>query len=102
MSDAKIESVKAVMDVLQSIDKPMLQSKKFAAFMIIQMSWTALIAYAIYASMSDSVQLSMVAALGTAQNMFLSTQAYHDRHVKPAKLNAMNGSVSAAIKEGLK
>ena len=99
MSDSPnpLAAVQNVITALESVDKPMLRSKKFVGFMVIQVCWTALLFYGIYTDIADSVQLSMVAALGTAQAAFLGAQAWHDKHVKGAKMLAMNGSVTRAV-----
>lgn len=90
----------AVMKALESVDKPMLQSKKFTGFLLIEISWKALIAYAIYTGMSDAVLLSMIAAAGTTETAFMGAQAWHDKHVKGAKMQAMNGSTHEAVVAG--
>ena len=99
MSDKPMPKDKAlaVMDALQKIDAPMMQSKKFTGFLIIELSWKALIGYGIYAGMSDAVLLAMVAAAGTTETAFMGAQAWHDKHVKTAKATAMNGSVTKAL-----
>jgi hypothetical protein len=86
-----------VMAALEKIDGPMGKSKKFVAFMLIQVTWTAIIIYSIYEGLSDSVLMAQVGAASAAQNMFLGAQAWHDKHVKGAKAEALNGSVTKAL-----
>jgi hypothetical protein len=93
----KVDKALRVMQELQKMDKGMLQSKKFVGFMLIEITWKVLIAYAIYADMSSTVLLAMVTASGTAETAFLGAQAWHDKHTKTAKMAALNGGVSAAV-----
>jgi hypothetical protein len=86
-----------VMKALEKIDAPMMRSKKFIGFMVIEISWKILLAYAIYADMSSTVLMSMIAAAGTTETAFMGAQAWHDKHVKGAKANALNGSVTKAL-----
>lgn len=86
-----------VMAALEKIDGPMGKSKKFVAFMLIQVTWTAIIIYSIYEGLSDAVVMAEVGASSAAQNMFLGAQAWHDKHVKGAKAEALNGSVTKAL-----
>ena len=86
-----------VMKALEKIDGPMFQSKKFIGFMVIELSWKLLLAYAIYADMSSTVLMSMIAAAGTTETAFMGAQAWHDKHVKGAKATALNGSVTKAL-----
>ena len=86
-----------VMAALEKIDGPMGKSKKFVAFMLIQITWTAIIIYMIYSDMSDGVLMAAVGGASAAQNMFLGAQAWHDKHVKGAKAEALNGSVTKAL-----
>lgn len=94
-----VKALKNVISAIESVDKPMLQSRKFIAFMFIQACWTALIAYGINFDLNTSTMNMMVGALGTAQTTFLGVQGWHDRHVKPAKITAMNGSVHKSLTE---
>lgn len=86
-----------VLTALEKIDGPMGKSKKFVAFMLIQITWTIIIIYSIYAGMSDAVLMAAVGGASAAQNMFLGAQAWHDKHVKGAKAEALNGSVTKAL-----
>ena len=93
----KIDRALKVMEGFKSVDSSMFQSKKFAAFMTIQVCWTVVHFYSIYADVSDTVLLAQVAALGAAQTTFLGIQGWHDKHVKTAKVQAMNGGVTASV-----
>ncbi len=86
-----------VMKALEKIDGPMMKSKKFVAFMTIQICGTAMMIYAIYTGQSDSVLMTIQSWLGAAQTAFLGVQGWHDKHVKGAKAAALNGSVTKAL-----
>lgn len=91
------QTTASVMKALADMDKPMLKSKKFTGFLLIQLSWKALMAYGLFVGLEASVLLAMVAAAGASETAFLSTQAWHDKHVKEAKMKAMNGSVHKTV-----
>lgn len=94
----KVELVRGAAGALASVDKSMLESKKFVAFMVIQACWTALLFYTIYAEVSDSVLLSMVAALGAAQTTFMGATAWQDTSIRTEKMKALgNRSVAAEV-----
>lgn len=97
MASPSPDKALAVMAALEKIDGPMGKSKKFVAFMFIQICWTVLTIYLIYSDAPDSVLMAAVGAASAAQNMFLGSQAWHDKHVKGAKAVALNGSVTKAL-----
>ena len=89
-----------VIKAIQGMDKGMLQSKKFVGFMVIETTWKALMAYGIYTGLDSSVLLAMTAAAGTAETAFLGAVAWHDKHVKSAKMAALgNGGSNGASGE---
>jgi hypothetical protein len=97
MADGKKHE--AVVAALKSLDKPMLKSKKFSGFLLIEATWKVLLAYGIYTGLDSSVLLAMVAAAGASETAFLGAQAWHDKHKNSDKLKAMNGSTVEAAGE---
>jgi len=96
-SKSKAESTQAVMKALADMDKPMFKSKKFTGFLLIQSSWKLLMAYGLYMGLDATVLLAMVTAAGASETAFLGAQAWHDKHVKEAKMKAMNGNVHKTV-----
>lgn len=86
-----------VLDLLKGMDKPMFQSKKYTALLLFSTGWKILLAYGIYAGMSDTILLGMIGGATTVESLGNSLQAWHDKHKNRDRVNAMNGSVSAAV-----
>ena len=68
------------------IVKTPLQSKKFIAFLLADMSWTVLLAYTIYRGETQAVTLAMVLVKGFVEAGYIGGQAWLDRYVKVAAL----------------
>ena len=85
--------------VLQALNKPMLKSKKFVGFQIIEWSWKILLAYGIYSGMDSAVLLAMVTAAGTAETAFLGSLAWHDKNIKSASIRAAGAAPAAQPEE---
>lgn len=95
--EKKVEKAMAIMEVVQTMDKSMWSSKKFASLMFFEVSWKLLLAYGIYVDLDSSVLLAMVTAAGAVEGIGNYVQGDHDKAVKTAKLNALNGSGSAKV-----
>lgn len=94
-----VDNMKDILSLLSSVDKPMFQSKKFTGFLLIQITWKALIAYGLYIGLDTSVLMSMVGAAAATETAFMGAQAWHDTSVKTAKMSALNGSVMSSLSD---
>ena len=68
------------------IVKTPLQSKKFIAFLLADISWTLLLAYTIYRDEPQTLTLAMVLVKGFVEAGYIGGQAWLDRYVKVAAL----------------
>ena len=94
---AQAKKAMAIMKVLQGMEKGMFASKKFVGLMFFEVSWKVLIAYGIYVSLDSNVLLAMVAAAGSVEGIGNWVQGNHDKAVKVAKLQALNGASAVEV-----
>jgi uncharacterized membrane protein YciS (DUF1049 family) len=66
--------------------KTPLQSKKFIAFLLADISWSVLLAYSIYRGETQTVTLAMVLVKGFVEAGYIGGQAWLDRYVRVAAL----------------
>jgi len=65
-----------------------LSSKKFCAYLLADLSWTALMGYGVYAKMDWSLLMAMVVTKGFVQVGYILGQAALDKYVRVAKIAA--------------
>lgn len=89
-------NIQQFQSAVDTVDRPMQQSKKFIGYLVAQVSWKLLLFYAVWQDLDSSVLLAMVTAAGAGESLFLGSQAWHDRYVKAEKIKA----VAEASKSG--
>jgi hypothetical protein len=88
-------TVKKAMGVLQSVEKPAMQSRMFLGTVLFSVTWKALLFYGIYVELDSSVLLAMVTAAGGVEGISQGGRAWLDKHVKTEKMKALNGHAAA-------
>lgn len=80
------------------IVKTPLQSKKFIAFLLADITWTVLLAYTIYRDEPQTLTLAMVLVKGFVEAGYIGGQAWLDRYVKVAAITTDPLKAAAAQK----